>query len=327
MYVKLGKQATDPKKLRTAIDKFFPANKVKLTENEQKRLDYNLSKLDKTKREKWYELQNDLKQIAVLQYHPPSARDKDRYYKARVMDEKTKKEIDSDVEKIDPEWLEPNFDPVFLELVKANPGKWIPVTLGASRDDVAPRELQTAVNVEYRQNEENYCLCYSIASALHYIGLVEEGKKVAALAEDSIDLENKKQLEYIVLHMQDIVPNIRMYQAFGKALKKGKGKKKQDLTVEQLVQAKTPFPTIVIPWGKDLSVNHAVAVVDDLIFDSTQRNALTLTHKSFHWICGALGSCDMVYGAIRFQRPMKQGLPALSRKMKTNKGIGRDQNL
>ena len=47
----------------------------------------------------------------------------------------------------------------------------------------------------------------------------------------------------------------------------------------------------MIPKGKDAGVNHAVCVVDDLIFDSTQHFTLKLCHESFDWICGE-GGCE-----------------------------------
>ena len=53
--------------------------------------------------------------------------------------------------------------------------------------------------------------------------------------------------------------------------------------------------------GKDAGVNHAVCVVDDLIFDSTQHFALKLCRESFDWICGD-GGCEGIYFAIHFNR-------------------------
>ena len=38
--------------------------------------------------------------------------------------------------------------------------------------------------------------------------------------------------------------------------------------------------------GFDLSVNHVVFVVDDLIIDSSQPTALCLSKEAFDWICG-----------------------------------------
>ena len=45
----------------------------------------------------------------------------------------------------------------------------------------------------------------------------------------------------------------------------------------------------MIPQGKDGSINHAVAVVEDLIFDSTQSHAMKLKKESFDWIFGSCG--------------------------------------
>ena len=61
------------------------------------------------------------------------------------------------------------------------------------------------------------------------------------------------------------------------------------MTVESLVQEKSTFPTVVIPRGYDMSVNHAVCVVDDLVFDSTQLKALCLFKETFDGICGDNG--------------------------------------
>ena len=46
------------------------------------------------------------------------------------------------------------------------------------------------------------------------------------------------------------------------------------MSVKDLLSNPSPHPTIVIPRGKDLSVTHAFCVIDNLIFDSTQKFAL-----------------------------------------------------
>ena len=95
-------------------------------------------------------------------------------------------------------------------------------------------------------------------------------------------------------------------------------KQKAKLFVETICPQLTPYPTVVIPMGKDGSISHAVCVVDDLIFDSTQRSALKLTHKSFHWISGNLGTHDEVYGAMRFERPCEKGLQVFTCTIQNN---------
>ena len=98
-------------------------------------------------------------------------------------------------------------------------------------------------------------------------------------------------------------------------------KKRKKISVEHLVQKPSPYPTLVIPLGNDGSVNHAICVVDDLIFDSTQQFALKLCHKSFHWIAGELGSNKHVLGAIRFHRPVHSWLGTIERQIEKHPTI------
>lgn len=211
---------------------------------------------------------------------------------------------------IRPKWVWHNFHEDFWRLVMSKNGNWVPVPVGAPREDAAPMYLQTQIRVHYTQELESYCMCYSLASALHYMGLEDEASKVALLAEGSINLPRDKAIKYLRDNFVDIAPCIGMYQAFGKVINKRK-----PLSISSLIHKRTPYPTIVIPTAKDGGVNHAVCVVDDLIFDATQGYALTLTHKSFHWICGDCGSSDYVLGAMRFDRPSRGGLQRLDRKV------------
>ena len=64
---------------------------------------------------------------------------------------------------------------------------------------------------------------------------------------------------------------------------------------------KTIFPTIVVPEGRNDDDGHAITVVDDLIFDSTQKHALKLYRESLEWTCGFYGIKD-IYFAVRFQQ-------------------------
>ena len=77
------------------------------------------------------------------------------------------------------------------------------------------------------------------------------------------------------------------------------------LLPDQLVELLTPYPTLVVPVGWDGSMSHAVTVVDDLIFDSTQTHAFKLTRQSIDWICGDCG-CRELAVAVRFQHPFKK---------------------
>ena len=79
----------------------------------------------------------------------------------------------------------------------------------------------------------------------------------------------------------------------------------------------------MISKGKDKSVNHAICVIDDLIFDSTQSLALKLTHSTLDWLCGEKEGdnkekvgCEDIYRALCFNGTCMKMPIAFNRKMK-----------
>ena len=76
------------------------------------------------------------------------------------------------------------------------------------------------------------------------------------------------------------------------------------MTLVALLEDKCAFPMVVIPRGIDNCVNHAICVMDDLVFDSTQPKALSLCKETFDWICGDEG-CAGIHLAVRFDHSFK----------------------
>jgi hypothetical protein len=76
------------------------------------------------------------------------------------------------------------------------------------------------------------------------------------------------------------------------------------ISLDELVQNKTIFPTMVIPHANDGSASHAVVVADDIIFDATLSYAMKLCRESFEWICGKHG-VGGIERALRFDKPDK----------------------
>jgi hypothetical protein len=52
------------------------------------------------------------------------------------------------------------------------------------------------------------------------------------------------------------------------------------------VTERTPYLTLLRPVGLDGSLDHAICVVDDLIFDARLKYALKLCEESLHFVCG-----------------------------------------
>jgi hypothetical protein len=173
------------------------------------------------------------------------------------------------------------------------------------------------VPCEFQQGEKDLCLYFSFASALHYIGYVEEAKRLAKKATLVLDLEPMEQISNLKKDMIEICPSIAQTQAFGILCKKNK--KKKVMSMADLLLAKTIYPTVVVPEATDFQTSHAVCVVDDLIFDSTQSFALKLQKKSMDWICGKKLECHSVRGALRFYQKISRENVELCRDIQTNR--------
>ena len=57
---------------------------------------------------------------------------------------------------------------------------------------------------------------------------------------------------------------------------------------------------VVVLRGMDNSISHAVTVIDDLVFDSTQEYALKLTMESLDFICLQFKGVGSIQEAYHF---------------------------
>ena len=202
---------------------------------------------------------------------------------------------------IRPEWVEFVFQPVFVELVKKQPFIWWPVVVGNAKIgnlDTVPSHLMTTVKVEYPQGDKNQCLFKSVASALHYCKQVEAASYFSNAAPTVQYLPRDKALKSLREGMEKHAPAIGGVIIFNQ---KQKRRTTKHISIDELIDNKTKYPTVVIPRGNDGSASHAVVVVDDIIFDATQLRALKLSRESFDWICGERG-CGDIATALRFHR-------------------------
>jgi len=250
-------------------------------------------------------------QIGMMQYVAENeAKDEPAHYRGKHKQGTTWKLVK---DQLHPYWVHQNFEPGYWGILERNPGKWFHVPIGQPRDDAAPEHLITKVPCVYQQDEKSFCLVYSLASALYYMGLDKEANKMSDVADSATELDLKDALDAATAYMSEHAPCIAGYQSFGAFCLR----KKHELSMKQLCVEKTPYPNIVVPLGKDQSLNHAVCVVDDLIFDSTQKYALKLKRKSLDWVCGGDGA-HSIHGARRFQYPMGQNEFRLKRWIRTN---------
>ena len=217
---------------------------------------------------------------------------------------------------LNPEWVRRFFKGVYVQLLMLKPKHWWPMVVGNTREenDEAPKELMVLkVKVKHLQFDREQCLVKGVASSLYYCGLGQGAHAIGALATKFENLTKEIALKELKKAMRQYVPCIGDCQTFNVRTTKKKPIKK--LSIDDLIEKKTPFPTVVIPFGKDGSNNHSFVVVDDLVFDSTQAYALKLCRASLDWICGGSGMASIDV-ALRFNRGhgTKEKLPNKDRK-------------
>jgi hypothetical protein len=303
--------STNLRKKEAALRAMFPETENKMNSREEKDYIEYKSSLTVEHRESLESTDNFLQQVFALQYMPSTNRITDNtpngtvaYFNAKVKKMVKNKMAEEQVGPLTVQWVKFCYLPKFVGIMINQSRMWHRVVIGSSRPEEteAPIALRTSVPVAYPQGSHDQCLYLCMASALHYIGLEEEASRLARFAPMSESLPGNEAIRRLTQHMFDIAPSIGVGVKFNSSRKR----KKKELTFYNLTEEPTIYPTLVIPLAKDGSVSHALCVVDDLIFDSTQRWALKCTEPSFSWVCncGEKGYASINL-AVRFNQNHK----------------------
>jgi hypothetical protein len=197
------------------------------------------------------------------------------------------------------------------------PNHWWPMVIGSvhhAEDEKALEELSISkTKIKYPQHELDQCFIRGVASSLYCCGLTQVSWRLCDTAHKFQCLTKTFALKELKNVMQVYAPYIGVCEVYNVCRKNKKMKK---LSIQDLLENKTRFPTVVIPYGKDGLNNHAFVVVDDLIFDSTQTHAMKLSRESLDWICGENGIASINI-ALRFNQSFGPK-EKLQHKVKTN---------
>ena len=68
----------------------------------------------------------------------------------------------------------------------------------------------------------------------------------------------------------------------------------------------SPFTTLVIPIGSDQGIQHAITIVNNLVFDSNVEVAMHLCKETLDWCTNTPGGYQKVYYAMRFHIHSKE---------------------
>jgi len=180
-----------------------------------------------------------------------------------------------------------NFEREFLDVVRRLPRQWVPIPIGSANPDDAPDHLLTDIRVKFTQGrDESFCLTYSLASVLWYVGWNRAAKAVAKIARVVQGQSSKQQLRSVFELLTLKAPQFALPVIYNRHTKNGKCRL---LDVDRVIRDGAARPLIFIPLGRDGSVAHGTCIIDDLLFDSTQKFALKLSYETLHWVCGQGG--------------------------------------
>lgn len=199
---------------------------------------------------------------------------------------KTKTDL---IQQINIEWLYHIFNPVFIEILWQIGQFWIiriPIESDRLNNPPPSSIVIQQMYLFYQQKTREYCLAFSIASCLCHLKLVKEAKLIANAAGWLSLLPGETALDFVAKLIREHIPSIGQPHFFNRCRRK---KEWKDMTIGFLVSQKSPYLKIVVPFGNDGTGDHAVAVVDNLVFDSHLQDPLKLKRESLDWVCGPEG--------------------------------------
>ena len=159
------------------------------------------------------------------------------------------------IHKINCRWIASWLSVVYYRLARRLPDVWLHLPAGNARElsDVAPTGILTSIPTQFPQGVEDLCLIKSLASALYYMGLVQEAGRLNARARAYKNIPLDVAMSNLRKDMQQIAPQI----GIGVGLKlprkmrrstKNRGKQ---FTLDNLIHCFTPYPTVVVPLAGD----------------------------------------------------------------------------
>ena len=240
------------------------------------------------------EVDTDVTEIAKLRFIPGKFGETVHYFEGLVLMGKGNKK-DKVITPLNPDWVEDVFTRKFVNFVmraariSSVPVKtWIDVPVGQAReDDAPPPSLETDILVKYMQGQHNTCLYRGFASALHHLGDTVLAHTIAVKSTEYTELPAAEQLNRLCQEVES------RYQVI-------KYMTKKKASSIDILRVRNRHATVIIPLAGDGGVQHAITVVGDILFDSTQTHALVLSQATLDWCCDNDSGFTHVFMAVTF---------------------------
>jgi hypothetical protein len=197
---------------------------------------------------------------------------------------------------LDEEYVYANFqkqfvDEVIREGLQVN-NRFIRLPPGAAMEKPEQHDFEfLSIPIRYKQENTCGCLFLSLASALHFVGFGITASVIATAAPQ---------------YGATCIPGIDNWTHL-QTLMKQHMKFLKPITLPSrvdLLEEKSDFPTVVTLMSSEGSVQHAITIICNIIFDANCDFAMPLCKESLDYCCSTSQQqikYHHVYQAIRFQ--------------------------
>jgi hypothetical protein len=168
-----------------------------------------------------------------------------------------------------------------LEEAEKGNRKFIPMPVGDIIEVIPTMDISRNPIVQFQQKDLDTCAFSSLASALFYLGYVEQAVLLHAYGEEWT-LRNEELTERTLEAIVKFIPTTKKFKYFRKHYKPHRLNQNYDI-FEKVPANEIRLIVIIM---SDNTESHAVTVVNDYIFDANCTNALPLTLEGFDCCCG-----------------------------------------
>jgi hypothetical protein len=143
----------------------------------------------------------------------------------------------------------------------------------------SPTELMTTIDIKFTENDAGRTCFSSLSSALHYMDEIYTANKVQLLGNK---IERNPSIELI----SATIKKINSIHVKGKLVGNGIELSKRHLLYENRYElcASTHYIIMLVLWSKGKSCKRAITLIDDIIFDPIQSQAMKRTQKTITWL-------------------------------------------
>jgi hypothetical protein len=175
--------------------------------------------------------------------------------------------------------------------------KWVEIPTGSYKrkfQELDRYDANVPKSFRMQPTGERSCVFNSLINALHYINDYAGRDQLLNYLPTSLNYEKMSMFSHSRAAFAAQIMN-----------KEVTGYQIQTMKNFDILQNRSMWPTLCVLRGSDSSINHAVTVVENYIFDSNRSCAMNLTKSNLDWCCSDFSGKQQfvaIHTAYRFNK-------------------------